>query len=159
MHEGVRVIYKKKQPRKAAQKLIFYKRLLERFNSPNFKTKWKPVFNGQRWVWLKGSVYLGNLNTNAWPSAYATPKFLSDNSRKALFSCKVNRNNFHNITNFAHGVIGEQRVNPALEPIGENLAEGTNVTRLDGSGRFERSLQKYSALNNGQDFLYFTEKD
>ncbi len=113
---------------------------------------------GKRWVWQRGSLYLGNLETdNFTVNRYESPKSFRDKNTKAIFACRTVRSDYHKVTVFAHSAKGYFRSRPAVEP-DKAGCEGTNVVRLDGSSVFERSLQKYAAEPFGLTFVYFTEK-
>jgi prepilin-type N-terminal cleavage/methylation domain-containing protein len=147
------------QPGSIAYNAILSNTSIEIFSCPSFKRKDPFYYDpGKRWVWHNGSLYLGNLKTTGLSPRYVTPKYLYDEPKKALFTCKIVRSNFHNVTNFAHGRTGARKITPAVEPSISTGCEGTNVTRLDGSGRFEWKVDKYSTFSGNSSFYYFTEE-
>lgn len=147
------------QPGTEAYEAIKENVSIDVFSCPSWD-KHDPVYYdpGKRWVWQRGSLYLGNLDTSNFTTPrYVTPKSFSAENTKALFACRTLRSDFHGITTFAHGARGAMKVNAAAEP-SKSGCEGTNVARLDGSSAFERSLQRYAALPSGVASLYFTEE-
>lgn len=134
---------------------------LDIFSCPSWGAPMEPIYHspGKRWVWHRGAQYLGNLDTSSWAfPRYETPKYLVDEPTKALFSCRIVRSNHQNVTIYAHGPTGSRTVyKPALDA-NDTTCQGTNVARLDGSARFERTLTGYSLLSSGSGKLYFTEE-
>ncbi len=130
------------------------------FKCPSWLNPREPLYYtaGFRWYTHTGSQHLGNLDTSAFAgNKYITTKRLTDGNKKALFACRVEKNQPMITTAFGHSVRGQKVLKTATEPA-PNGCEGTSVGRLDGSGKFEYSLTAYSIYPIGNVFLYFTEK-
>lgn len=123
---------------------------------PSWNRRQTPWFHsGSRWVLFYLPQYLGGYDPAGWPGTCYQPALkVTDDPTLQLFACRVEETGANNLTEFAHGAGGRARVPTVGVPAASLGCQGTNVSRLDGSARFERDLAAYTSCRDAGENLH-----